>query len=126
MAIVRDGGEENRAHAAQVKRVQKEMPDPATVQQVSDIFGMLADPTRARLVLALSHAELCVCDLAALLGMSMSAVSHQLRLLRQMGLVKFRKEGRMAYYSLGDEHAHALLTQALRHAAHTSAPEPRR
>jgi ArsR family transcriptional regulator, lead/cadmium/zinc/bismuth-responsive transcriptional repressor len=107
------------AHPAPVERVLKAMPSAATIEKVGAIFGMLADPTRARLVFALSREELCVGDLAALLGMTMSAVSHQLRLLRQMDLVKHRKQGRMAFYSLGDEHAHALLAEALRHAAHT-------
>ena len=110
----------------QVKRVQKLMPDPATVNQVTEIFASLSDPTRARVLFALSKAELCVCDVAALLGMSISAVSHQLRVLRYLGLVKYRKEGRMAYYSLDDEHANALLTQALEHVAHEHAILARR
>lgn len=104
-----------------VRRVQKQMPDVATLHQVADIFATLGDPTRAKIVLALSKAELCVCDLAVLLNMTLSAVSHQLRLLRHLGLVKFRKMGRMAYYSLDDEHASGLLTQALEHVAHSRA-----
>jgi DNA-binding transcriptional ArsR family regulator len=118
MAKTSDGCSAFLVHEDQIQRVQKQMPPPATIQQIAAMFGMLADPTRARLVFALSKAELCVCDLAALLEMTVSAVSHQLRLLRQMGLVKYRKDGRMAYYSLDDEHAEALLTQALRHVAH--------
>lgn len=102
----------------QVKRVQKQMPDAPTLQQVADIFATLGDPTRARIVFALSKAELCVCDLAVLLGMTLSAVSHQLRVLRHLGLVKYRKQGRLAHYSLDDEHASGLLTQALEHVAH--------
>jgi ArsR family transcriptional regulator len=102
----------------QVKRVQKQMPDLETIHQVAEIFGMLSDPTRARIVFALSKAELCVCDVATLLGMTISAVSHQLRVLRHLGLVKYRKQGRMAYYSLDDEHASTLLTQALEHVSH--------
>ena len=105
-------------HQVQVKRVQKQMPDSATLHQVVDIFATLGDPTRARLVFALSRSELCVCDLAVLLNMTISAVSHQLRVLRHLGLVKFRKMGRMAYYSLDDEHASGLLTQALEHVEH--------
>ncbi len=110
----------------QVKRVQKLMPDPAAVNYVTDIFASLSDPTRARVLFALSKAELCVCDVAALLGMSVSAVSHQLRILRHLGLVKYRKDGRMAYYSLDDEHANALLTQALEHVTHEHAALKRR
>ncbi len=109
----------------QVKRVQKQMPDPETLNQVAEIFASLADPTRARIIFALSKAELCVCDLAALLRMTISAVSHQLRVLRYLGLVKYRKEGRMVYYSLDDEHASALLTQALQHALHEQTPSAR-
>ncbi len=104
----------------QVKRVQKHMPDIETVNQVAEIFASLADPTRARIVFALSKAELCVCDLATLLGMTLSAVSHQLRVLRHLGLVKYRKEGRMAYYSLDDEHPSEILAQTLEHIQHRS------
>ncbi len=103
-----------------VRRVQKQMPDPATIHQVADLFAALGDPTRAKIMVALSKAELCVCDLAVLLGMTLSAVSHQLRHLRYLGLVKYRKTGRMAYYSLDDEHAGELLTQALQHIGHTA------
>lgn len=110
----------------QVKRVQKQMPDLATVNQVTEVFASLSDPTRARVLFALSKAELCVCDLATLLEMSISAVSHQLRVLRHLGLVKYRKDGRMAYYSLDDEHASALLTQALEHVTHAHASLARR
>jgi len=110
----------------QVKRVQKQMPDLATVNQVTEIFASLSDPTRARVLFALSKAELCVCDLASLLRMSISAVSHQLRVLRHLGLVKYRKDGRMAYYSLDDEHASALLNQALEHVTHEHAILARR
>ncbi len=109
----------------QVKRVQKQMPEPETINQVTEIFASLSDPTRARVLFALSKAELCVCDVATLLGMSISAVSHQLRVLRHLGLVKYRKQGRMAYYSLDDEHASALLTQALEHVTHEHAASAR-
>lgn len=110
----------------QVKRVQKQMPDSETMHHVTEIFASLSDPTRARIVFALSKAELCVCDVATLLGMTLSAVSHQLRILRHLGLVKYRKQGRMAYYSLDDEHASGLLTQVLEHVSHESATPLRR
>jgi ArsR family transcriptional regulator len=110
----------------QVRRVQKQMPDATTLHQVADIFATLGDPTRARIVFALSQSELCVCDLAVLLNMTLSAVSHQLRILRHMGLVKFRKMGRMAYYSLDDEHASELLAQALEHVEHSIQGQVRR
>ncbi len=126
MPKTRDVCEIVYVNKVQVKRVQKQMPDPATVNQVTEIFASLSDPTRARVVFALSKAELCVCDLATLLGMSVSAVSHQLRVLRHLGLVKYRKEGRMAYYSLDDEHASELLAQALEHVIHEQVTPARR
>ncbi|MCL5951610.1 MAG: metalloregulator ArsR/SmtB family transcription factor [Chloroflexi bacterium] len=121
MPNARDVCDERHTNANHVRQVQKQMPDPATLYQVAEIFAALAVPTRARIVFALSQAELCVCDLAELADMSMSAVSHQLRLLRQLGLVKYRKEGRLAYYSLDDEHASGVLAQVLEHVRHRGA-----
>lgn len=84
-------------------------------QDLAAIFSVLADPTRVRIVQALAEHELCVCDLANLIGMRQSTVSHQLRLLRAMRIVRFRKEGRVAYYMLDDAHVGALLAQGLEH-----------
>jgi DNA-binding transcriptional ArsR family regulator len=98
-----------------VKAVAAQMPADETIQAVVDIFKVLSDPTRIKIIFALSRAELCVCDLAALLGLSVSAVSHQLRLLRSLRLVKYRKEGRLAYYSLDDDHTGHLLHEVLEH-----------
>lgn len=83
---------------------------------VSDIFKLLADPTRVRILDALSHGERCVCDLAALVGISESAMSHQLRLLRTSRLVRPRREGRQAFYALDDDHVIGLLRDARKHA----------
>ena len=83
--------------------------------QLAAVFGVLADPTRVRLVQALSERELCVCDLANVLGMRQSAVSHQLRLLRAMRVVRARKDGRNVYYALDDAHVAGLLAQGLAH-----------
>ena len=83
------------------------------------MFKALADPTRVRIISVLAQTELCVCDLAATLGMSQSAVSHQLRLMRRMRLVKNRKAGRMVYYSLDDEHIDDLFRRGLEHVEHT-------
>ena len=85
------------------------------------LFGALADPTRVRLVAALERAELCVGDLAATVGLSNSATSHQLRLLRTLGLVRTRREGRTIYYALDDEHVRTLYRQALDHVGHGDA-----
>jgi DNA-binding transcriptional ArsR family regulator len=87
----------------------------ATTNQVADVFRLLGDPTRVRLVDALSHGERCVCDLSALVGLSESAVSHQLRLLRAARLVRVRRAGRMAHYSLDDHHVVGLVHDTRRH-----------
>lgn len=84
------------------------------------IFSVLADPTRVRIVQALAERELCVCDLANIVGLRQSTVSHQLRLLRALRIVRFRKEGRVAYYNLDDQHVSALLAQGLAHAREAS------
>jgi len=92
--------------------------DYSAADRVAATFGVLADPTRARIVHALSiaDAELCVCDLAVLLGISQSALSHQLRLLRDRDVVARTKRGRMVYYRLADEHVRHVFTDGLRHA----------
>lgn len=84
-------------------------------QVLADTFRVLGDPTRVRLLHALSHDELCVCDLAALVGASESAVSHQLRLLRSLRIVRARREGRMVFYRLDDRHIVTLFEQGLKH-----------
>ncbi len=99
-----------------VARVRAAAPEPDAVQQVADLFGALADPTRVRLLDALTRAELCVCDLATVVGRSMSATSQQLKILRGLGLVKFRMDGKLAYYSLADEWVRSALADALRRA----------
>ena len=92
--------------------------DPSAAEMVAAAFGLLADPTRARILHALALAdELCVCDLALLLGMTQSALSHQLRLLRVNRVVARRKAGRIVYYRLADRHVRKMLGQGLRHAA---------
>ncbi len=87
----------------------------AEAQDLAAIFSVLADPTRVRLIAALAERELCVCDLANVLGLRQSTVSHQLRLLRALRVVRFRKEGRVAYYALDDAHVTGLLAQGLEH-----------
>ena len=85
------------------------MPAHVAVTALAETFKILGDPTRIKIAFALSLEELCVCDIANLFGVSQSAVSHSLRTLRQLKLVKFRKEGKIAYYSLDDEHISDLL-----------------
>jgi len=89
--------------------------DPAVVQALADTFRILGDPTRVRIVDALSEGELCVCDIAERVGISESAVSHQLRLMRTMRIVRGRREGRCVYYTLDDQHVLSLFQQGLRH-----------
>jgi DNA-binding transcriptional ArsR family regulator len=89
--------------------------DAVSVQALADTFRLLGDPTRVRIVDALSEGELCVCDIAEHVGTSESAVSHQLRLMRSMRLVRGRREGRCVYYTLDDQHILSLFQQALRH-----------
>ncbi len=89
--------------------------DDDEITYLADTFQVLANPTRLRLVEALSQRELCVCDLAAVTGVSQSAVSHHLRQLRQLRIVRYRKAGRMAYYRLDDDHVATLLQTGIDH-----------
>ncbi len=102
-------------------RVQEALPhllaDTAAVR-LAETFRALSDPTRVRIVSLLADAELCVCDLAAALGMSQSAVSHQLRTLRDLRLVRWHREGRQIFYTLDDEHVADLYRRGLDHVAH--------
>lgn len=86
-----------------------------TVEALAETFRILGDPTRLRIVYALSRAELCVCDLANVLGASQSVVSHSLRALRQMRLVRHRRAGKVAYYTLDDAHIESLVAEGFRH-----------
>ncbi|MBI5026717.1 MAG: helix-turn-helix transcriptional regulator [Nitrospirae bacterium] len=91
------------------------MKSETTMQRIAETFKVLGDATRTKIVFALSLQELCVCDLANLLNTTRSAVSHQLRILRNMRLVKYRKEGKMVFYSIDDEHITNLFNECLRH-----------
>jgi ArsR family transcriptional regulator len=91
------------------------MMAPGTVDAIADTFRILGDPTRVRILDALATGELCVCDIATLVGISESAVSHQLRLLRGVRLVRPRRAGRQVFYSFDDQHTRSLFEQALRH-----------
>lgn len=101
-----------------VLKAKKQQLTDDEVNKLADTFRALGDPTRIRIIQALRHEELCVCDLSCVLGMSQSAVSHQLRVLRNLRLVKFRKSGKNVYYSLDDEHIVLLFDQGLDHIRH--------
>ena len=110
-----DACEVNVVDARKITAVRKKMHSARAVELLADTFRLLGDPTRVKIVLALHHEELCVCDLATIVGASQSAVSHSLRALRQMGLVRYRKQGKIAYYSLDDEHIGRLIEEGFDH-----------
>lgn len=91
------------------------MPTDDRLYELADLYKVFGDSTRIKMMYALFDTELCVCDIAELLGMSMSAISHQLRVLKQSKLVKFRKEGRSVLYSLADDHVKTILGQGMEH-----------
>lgn len=97
-------------------RLRDSLPD---VRLLSNLFKVLADETRVKIVYLLSLEELCVCDIAGILDSTSSNISHHLRLLRNARLVKYRREGKMVYYSLDDEHVQAIIDQGFKHASHT-------
>lgn len=108
---------------APLEAVRERLLTGPPLEAVAGIFGLLADPTRVRILDALTHGERCVCDLATLVGISESAMSHQLRLLRTARLVRARREGRHAFYVLDDHHVIGLLRDARKHAEE---PHPRK
>ncbi|HWR08737.1 MAG TPA: metalloregulator ArsR/SmtB family transcription factor [Sporomusa sp.] len=114
----RDICEQYCFHPQTIDLLKAAMLDDNTVQDLAEMFKILGDPTRIRILHALSRQELCVCDIAETLGMNQSAVSHQLRTLRGARLVKFRKEGKEAWYSLDDDHVISLMCQGLEHISH--------
>jgi ArsR family transcriptional regulator, lead/cadmium/zinc/bismuth-responsive transcriptional repressor len=106
-----------------VAEVSTRLPAPRVFQDLAETFRVLSDPGRVRLIAALLEAgELCVCDLAAVTGLSQTACSHNLRLLRSSRLVRYRKQGRNVYYALDDAHIRLLLDVALQHVAHEEPP----
>ena len=98
-----------------VEKARKALSPDREIVALAETFRNLGDPTRVKILQALTVEELCVCDLAKLLGVSESATSHQLRVLRSQKLDRFRKEGKMAFYSLDDEHVDSLMREVLRH-----------
>lgn len=100
---------------ARVASVRAKMKPEGTFLALAETFKVLGDPNRTKILFALARAELCVCDLSNLLGLSPSATSHQLRILRNLRLVKYRRESRMVYYSLDDHHIETLFAEALKH-----------
>ena len=118
MSAIQDKCEVQCIHKEKVLKVKEKDLSPVEILNLADIFKALGDPTRVKILHALSQEELCVCDLAEVLEMQQSAVSHQLRILRNLRLVKHRKEGKMVFYSLDDEHIINLFAEGLAHIRH--------
>lgn len=102
-------------HAEVVERVSKVMPQDDELYDLSDFFKVFGDSTRIKIMWALDESEMCVCDLAVLLNMTKSAISHQLKSLKAANLVKFRKEGKVVFYSLQDDHVKEIIEKGLEH-----------
>ena len=102
-------------HEETVNQVREKMPEEETLYDLAEIFKVFGDSTRIKILWALDEAEMCVCDIAVLLNMTQSAISHQLRVLKQAHLVKNRKDGKVVYYSLDDEHVKQIFDQGLVH-----------
>jgi ArsR family transcriptional regulator, lead/cadmium/zinc/bismuth-responsive transcriptional repressor len=105
----------NIIHDDVVKMVRESMHDEDTLYDLAELFKVFGDPTRLKILNALFASEMCVCDIAALLGMNQSAISHQLKVLKQVRLVKYRRDGKVVYYSLDDEHIKHIFDQGLIH-----------
>jgi DNA-binding transcriptional ArsR family regulator len=101
-----------------IRLAKAELLTDEDARNVAETFKILGDATRVKILHALSRRELCVCDLAAVVAMGQSAVSHQLRLLRGLRLVKYRKEGKAVWYALDDQHVFSLLSQGVEHVTH--------
>ncbi|MDF2521042.1 MAG: transcriptional regulator, ArsR family [Clostridia bacterium] len=102
-------------HDDVVNKVKALMPQEEKLYDLAELFKVFGDTTRIKILCSLFESEMCVCDIAALLGMNQSAISHQLRVLKQARLVKFRKDGKVVYYSLDDEHIKQIFDQGLNH-----------
>ncbi|MDD3305966.1 MAG: metalloregulator ArsR/SmtB family transcription factor [Acetobacterium sp.] len=102
-------------HETVVNDVRDHMPNEDDLIDLADLFKVFGDSTRVKILCALFQAEMCVCDIAVLLGMTKSSISHQLRVLKQSKLVKNRKDGKVVYYSLADDHVKTIFDQGLAH-----------
>ena len=105
----------SRIHADSLKIVSEPMPEETELEDLADLFKIFGDSTRIRILFVLFEAEVCVCDLAKALNMTQSAISHQLRILKQKKLVKNRREGKSIFYSLADDHVRTIIDQGREH-----------
>lgn len=106
---------ERHEHPALLAHVRLDMPDEEKLYDLAELFKVFGDSTRIRILYALFESELCVCDIAAVLNASQSAISHQLRVLKQAGLVRNRREGKAVYYFLADDHVRTIIGQGMEH-----------
>ena len=107
--------EEDLVHTDTVEKVRAQLPPDEQLYDLAELFKIFGDSTRVKILYALLESELCVCDIAKLMEVTQSAVSHQLRLLKNSKLVKFRREGKTVYYSLADDHVLHILNQGMEH-----------
>lgn len=105
----------NTIHDDVVKKVKSSLPQEEVLYDLAELFKVFGDSTRVKILCALFESEMCVCDLAAILGITQSAVSHQLRTLKSARLVKFKRVGKIVYYSLDDEHVKHIFNEGLKH-----------
>lgn len=103
------------AHKETVDKVNSDMPDEELLYDLAELYKVFGDSTRIRILYVLFEAEMCVCDIAQVLSMTTSAISHQLKVLKQAHLVKYRREGKTVFYSLSDDHVRSILDQGLEH-----------
>lgn len=103
------------AHEDIVKAVNKKMPEEELLYDLAELYKVFGDTTRIKILYVLFESEMCVCDIAQILNMSQSAISHQLRVLKQAQLVRFRREGKTVFYSLSDNHVRTIIDQGLEH-----------
>ena len=109
--------EHNHVHGQVVEEVRRHIPNEDVLYDLTELFRIFGDSTRIRILYVLFEAEMCVCDIASLLGMTQSAISHQLRALKSARLVKGRREGKTVFYSLADDHVKTIIDQGLDHVA---------
>ncbi len=107
--------EEKCVHSDLCTKIQNDMPDIDTLYDLSELYRIFGDSTRIRILYVLFESEVCVCDIAETLQMTVSAISHQLRVLKNAKLVKFRKEGKTCFYSLADNHVKTIIAQGIEH-----------
>ena len=105
------------AHEDIIAKVNENMPDEEILYDLAELFKIFGDSTRFKILYVLFESEMCVCDIAQLLNMTQSAISHQLRALKQSKLVKYRREGKTVFYSLADDHVRSILDQGMEHVA---------